>query len=72
MFFENGSKLDQTLVMPVMPVGPDRIIDITDVSGSRGALRYGYAMPVVSAGGECLTDIAESANVEANRGILSD
>ena len=53
--------------MPVTPVGPDRIIDITDVSGSQGALRYGYAMPIMSAG-----DIAEIANVEANRGILYD
>ena len=26
--------------MPVMPVGADRTIDITDVSASQGALRY--------------------------------
>ena len=55
--------------MPVMPVEPHRITDITDVLGSQGALHYGYAMPVMSAGGKCITDIAEIANVEANRGI---
>ena len=59
-------------MMPVMPVGLDRRIDITDISGSQGALHYGYAMPVMSAGGKCITDIAEIANVEANRGILYD
>ena len=57
------------MVMPVMPIGPDRIIDITDVSGSQGALHYGYAMPVMSAGGK---DIAEIANVEVSRRILYD
>ena len=56
-------------MMPVMPVGLDRRIDITDISGSQGALHYGYAMPVMSAGGK---DIAEIANVEVNRRILYD
>ena len=55
-----------------MPVGPDRVIDITDVSGSQGALHYGYAMPVMSAGGKFIMDIAEIANGEANRAILYD
>ena len=59
-------------MMPVMPVGPDRVIDITDVSGSQGALHYGYAMPVMSAGGKFIMDIAEIANGEANRAILYD
>ena len=36
LFFENLSKLDQTLVMQVLQVGPDRIIAITNVSGSQG------------------------------------
>ena len=56
----------------VYAVGPDRIFDIADVSESQGAPHYGYAMPVLSAGGECITDIAEIANVEASRGILYD
>ena len=59
-------------MMPAMLVGPYRIFDITDVSGSQCALHYGYAMPGMSAWGECITDITEIANVEANRGILYD
>ena len=44
--------------MLVVPVGTDRIIDIAYISPSQGALHYGYAMPVMPAGRDCIMDIA--------------
>ena len=77
MFFENRPKLDQTLAMPVMPVGTDRIIDIADVSASQGALHYGYAMPVMPGHrrnrkrlgkGHCTIDIVDVFGVPSPTG----
>ena len=58
-------------MMPVMPIEPGRISDITDVSVSQWILHYGYAMPVMSAG-ESRYRHRRNHKRRDKRGILHD